>query len=418
MERIIFHLDINHCYAQIEEMLHPELRHVAMAVGGHEENRHGIILAKNDLAKKEGIQTGESLREAYAKDENLLIIPPHYDEYMYYTGKVKEIYREYSDLVESFGLDEAWVDYTASRRLFGEPEEVCKQIIKRVKEELGLDVSAGISWNKVFAKLGSDQKKKDGPYIITKENYKETVWNLPVQDLLYVGPATYRKLVRRAIFTIGDLAQYPVCHLKKAMGVAGEMIWLFANGEDTSPVSEVNSYVKPKSIGNSMTMVHDTKTLEEVKPVFYMLCESVASRLKDEGLAGNTLHITLRTNDLRWFGWERKMLQSTNVSEDLMQEVLCLLKQYSFEQPLRAVGISVSQLGNDDKHQVDLFESEEAHEKRRKMDFAMDEIRNRYGFHAIFRACTLLDPLLTDFNAKEDHTIHPVGYLNGRKMIA
>lgn len=415
-DRIIFHIDINHCYAQIEEMMYPALRNVSMAVGGHEEKRHGIILTKNDIAKAKGIKTGESLREAYEKDPHLLIIPPHYEEYMYYTEKVKEIYRQYSDAVESFGLDEAWIDYTASRKLFGEPEKVCQEIMDRVYREIGLKVSAGVSWNKVFAKLGSDRKSA-GPFMITRENYHETVWPLPVQDLLYVGPATYEKLHRREIRTIGDLAHYPVIHLQDAMGMAGVMIHAFANGEDPSPVAESEAVTVPKSVGNSMTMIHDVHSLEELRPVYYVLCEAVASRLREQGLEGSVVSVALRNTSLEWFGCERKLGQPTNISAEILQAVMTLIAGYDFSQPLRAVGVSISHVRPAGTiRQMDLFINEEAREKARKADIAMDTIRERYGFYAVRRACTLFDRPLTEFNVKADHTIHPVGYFQGRKM--
>ena len=417
-DRIIFHIDINHCYAQIEVMLHPELRNVPMAVGGHEEKRQGIILAKNDLAKSAGVQTGESLREAREKDPDLLIIPPHYEDYMYYTGKVKEIYREYSDQVESFGLDEAWIDYTSSRNLFGDPEEVCTRIMERVNEEIGLKVSAGISWNKVFAKLGSDQKKQGSPFFITRENYRQTVWPLPVEDLLYVGTATSIKLKTRAIRTIGELAEYPEYHLRKAMGMAGTMIHAFANGEDTSPVSDVLHVARPKSIGNSITMIHDVYSLEELKPVCYVLCEAVASRMREQGCEGSTVHVSMRSASLDWVGWERKMSQKTDVSEDIFNTAMSLASQYNFSLPLRAFGVSVSQMHpSGGARQLSLFWDSRRYERARRTDLAMDEIRSRYGFYAVRRACTLLDRPMTEINVKEDHTVHPVGYFQGRKMI-
>ena len=417
-DRCIFHIDINHCYAQIEEMKYPELRNVPMAVGGHEEERHGIILAKNDLAKKFHVQTGESLREARKKCRDLLIIPPSYDDYIYYTNEVKNIYREYSDAVESFGLDEAWVDYTSSIHLFGDANQMASHIQKRVKREIGLDVSVGVSWNKIFAKLGSDMKKKDGPMIITRNNYKDVVWPRPVEDLLYVGPATKKKLYSRGIYTIGDLANYPVVYLKKYMGMHGEVISIFANGNDTSPVTNC-AYVQPvKSVGNSMTMVHDVYSLEEVTPVYYMLCESVASRLKDHGMKGDVIHISARTAGLNWFGCQRKIDCKTNVSEVICKEALRLLEEnYTFENPLRAVGVSVSGLASEKRgRQLNIFVDEEKEEKKRQIDIAMDKIREYYGFYAVRRACTLVDSDLTEFNAKDDHTIHPVGYFQGRSM--
>lgn len=415
--RWIFHIDINHCYAQIEEMRHPELRKVPMAVGGHEEKRHGIILTKNDLAKKYGVRTGESLREAKEKCPDLLIVPPDYKAYIYYTGEVKKIYYEYSDHVESFGMDEAWIDYTDSMTLFGDPVKTAAEIQKRILEELGLTVSVGVSWNKVFAKLGSDMKKPYGFTVITPDNYQDLVWPLPVGDLLYVGPATQRKLHERGILTIGDLARYPVSHLKKAMGVSGEMIHAFANGRDPSPVQETDYRAPVRSVGNSMTMIHDVDSMEELKPVLYVLSEAVASRLQDQNMEGDVIRISLRTSGLDWNGCEKKTDRKTNVSTDIMHQVESLFSLYDFTIPLRAAGIAVADLspaGN--TRQISLFENEEEHEKDRRTDLAINEIRSRYGFDAVRRTCTMLDRPLTGFNVKEDHTVHPVGYFQGRKM--
>ncbi|MBP3891169.1 MAG: DNA polymerase IV [Solobacterium sp.] len=418
-DKIIFHIDINHCYAQIEEMFHPQLREVPMAVGGHEEKRHGIILAKNGLAKKAGVKTGESLREAYRHCPELLIIPPHYDAYLYYTSEVKKIYAQYSDCIESFGLDEAWIDYTHSKQLFGEAEAIGHAIQDQILRELGLTVSVGISWNKIFAKLGSDFKKPSGFTIITKENYKDLVWPLPARDLLYVGPATERKLYARGIRTIGELAQYPVMHLKKAFGVVGEMLSDFANGRDTSSVSKQGIQTPIQSVGNAMTMIHDVDNLEDVRPVYYVLAEAIASRMKEAGVEGDVIHISFRTAKLNWCGKQRKIAQPTNVSEEILKEIMSLLEEcYDFEEPLRAVGASVSGLRFTRNHrQLSLLQDEEKHEKALRIDEAMDAIRAQFGFHSVCRACMLLDRPLTDFNPKGDHVIHPVGYFQGRKMI-
>ncbi len=417
-QRIIFHMDINHCYAQIEEMKYPALREVPMAVGGHEEKRHGIILAKNDLAKKCGIKTGQSLRDARQLCPDLLIIPPAYDDYTYYTNLVKDIYRRYSGQVESFGLDEAWLDCTDYPNPCGDAVELAAHIQQEVLQEIGLTVSVGVSWNKAFAKLGSDMKKPSGLTVITPENYKQKVWPLPAADLLYVGPATERKLAQRGIYTIGELAEYPVSFLKEAMGVAGEMIHAFANGLDPSPVQENTVQVPVKSVGNSMTMIHDVSSLEELKPVCYVIAESVASRLRDAGMEGKVLSVFARSSGLDWYGCQRDLGRYTAVSQEitegamrLMQEQLCL------DQPLRAFGLSLSHLRPlNGGRQLSLFRDEEAYEKERQIDAAMEEIRDRYGYYAVRRACTLMDRPLTEFNPKEDHTVHPVGYFQGRKM--
>lgn len=417
-DRVIFHIDINHCYAQIEEMKQPHLRDVPMAVGGHEEKRHGIILAKNDLAKAAHVMTGESLREAKEKCPDLLIIPPSYDDYIYYTGLVKDIYRQYSDHVEPFGLDEAWIDYTDSRKLYGEPVKTARLIQDRVEKEIGLTVSVGVSWNKAFAKLGSDMKKPRGMTVITRDNYQKLVWPLPAQDLLYVGPATIRKLHARGIMTIGDLAQYPAGVLHHDLGIAGDMIQLFARGEDPSPVAENGASAPIRSVGNSMTLVHDVKSFEEVKPVFWMLCEAVASRARDAGMEGSTVYVSLRSTDLAWAGRQMKLERPTDVSDEIMTAVELLVHMMWHETvPLRAAGVALGSLKEASSfRQLSLFEDAERFEAARRCDLAMDEIRNTYGFDSVRRLCTLNDKKLTDFNVKADHTIHPIGFFQGRKM--
>ncbi|NCB33240.1 MAG: DNA polymerase IV [Erysipelotrichia bacterium] len=417
--RVIFHIDINHCYAQIEEMKYPGLRDVPMAVGGHEEKRQGIILAKNDLAKKAGVITGESLREARQACEDLLILPPAYDDYIFYTQAVKSIYREYTSHVESFGLDEAWLDCTDSQKLFGDPLLIAKEIQQRVLDEIGLTVSVGVSWNKIFAKLGSDMKKPSGMTIITRENYQDMVWPLPVSDLLYVGWATARKLHDRGVYTIGDLAGFPIRLLKKAMGAAGELISVFANGNDQSPVQEAFHEIPPKSIGNSMTLIHDVCSLEELKPAAFVIAEAVASRLKSAGMEGNVITVSMRSSVLNWYMRQTKLNARTSLSNEIFDVMMRLIAEsYSFETaPLRAVGVSVSNLHSFTGYrQISFLVDEHRREQIWHMDNAMDEIREKYGFSSVRRACTLVDRQLTDFNPKEEHTVYPTGYFQGRRM--
>lgn len=411
-ERVIFHIDINHCYAQMEEMKCPELKEVAMAVGGNEKDRHGIILAKNNKAKEYGIKTGESLKEAYAKCPTLLVLPPHFEEYMYYSEKVKDIYREYSDRVESFGLDEAWIDFTASQNLFGDPISVAKTIQTRIQKEIGLNVSIGVSFNKVFAKLGSDMIKPNGFVVISKENFKDIVWKQPIQDLLYVGKATKRKLMNIGIQTIGDLAMFSKSYMVRNFGKIGEMIWSFANGYDISEVLFTYANRLPKSIGNGITTKRDLYTYEDAKLVFWVLIESVSSRLKEAQLKGYVIHIGLRNKNLEWITRQKTIHMATNIAEEIMEVVSSLLLQnYDFTIPLRSISISVSHLVKDTNEvQLTLFHDEEKRQKAKQVDVVMDSIRNKYGYNKIQRCAALLDPQLTSFNPKKDHIIHPEGY--------
>lgn len=412
IETAIMHCDINHCYAQIEEMKCPELREVPMAVGGNEELRHGIILAKNLKAKEYNIKTGESLREAYEKCPELLIIHPNYEEYLYYSEKVKDIYREYTDLVESFGLDEAWVDISGSVGLFGSAYDIASTVQQRVLNEIGLTISIGLSYNKIFAKLGSDLIKPSGLVHITKDNFKEVVWKLPVQDLMYVGPATKAKLLSFGITTIGELALANPAFIKGKLGKMGEVVQCFANGVDLSQVM-VSGYHEPiKSVGNSITSPKDINTFEEAKLVYYVLVESVASRLRDAGLRGSVISISLRNNKLESFTRQRKIYQSTNLADEIMEVVMALVKEnYNFALPLRSIGVSISTLEPDGLiHQMNLFVDEESRAKQRVLDRTIDQIRQKYGFAKLKRCSLLLDQELTDFNPKGDHVIHPISY--------
>ena len=411
-ERVILHCDINHCYAQIEEMKYPELKEVAMAVGGHEESRHGIILTKNLLAKKYNIKTGESLREALKKCPDLLIVHPHYDDYLYYTEKVKDIYREYSDRVESFGLDEAWIDCTESVKIFGSGEKIAQTIQRRVLEEVGLTVSIGVSFNKIFAKLGSDMIKPMGLVVIDKNNFKEKAWSLPVSDLLYVGRSTEIKLKLFGIETIGDLANFDILALKRNLGKMGEILWYFANGYDNSEVAITGTSSEIKSIGNGITTPKDITTFEEAKLVFYVLCESVASRAKEKGFVGKCISIHLRNKELKSITRQYKFESATNITEEMMPIILTLLKNnYDFSIPLRSITITLSHLLDENcQIQCSLFDSNQSHQKGYDLEVTLDKIRSIYGFSSIKRCSMLLDEELTDFNPKGDHIIFPQGY--------
>ena len=411
-ERVILHCDINHCYAQIEEMMVPELRHVPMAVGGRSESRHGIILAKNDHAKKYQIQTGESLYEAYQKCKDLVVIHPHYEEYLYYTQKVKDIYHEYSDRVESFGLDEAWIDVSESMALFGNGLEIAREIQQRVWEEIGLSVSIGVSFNKIFAKLGSDMIKPMGLVEISRDNFKEKAWQLPVGDLLYVGRSTLKKLSLFGIYTIGDLARFDLNILKRHLGKMGEIIYWFANGYDQSEVAYIDTCEEVKSVGNGITTPKDMNHLREAQSVFYVLCESIASRAKEIGMAGRCISIQLRDTDLKSFTRQKTLSRATNLSDEMMIVVMELLrKNYDFSKPLRSVSVSLSHLQlENEKVQLSLFEDEIHLQKQYHLEKTIDQIRLRYGFKSIKRCSMLLDKELSDFDPKNDHISFPVGY--------
>ena len=414
MERWIIHSDINHCYAQIEEMMYPELRNVPMAIGGHEEDRHGIILAKNDLAKKYHIKTGESLRDAFQKCPELLIVPPHYDDYLFYTEEVKRIYREYSDKVESFGLDEAWIDITGTEKLFHKTAmELAEEIQRRVFKELGLTVSMGLSFNKVFAKLGSDLDKKQGLAVITRDNFKDMVFPLPVADILYIGKATSSQLNERNIYTLGDLALSSKEYIKSFLGKNGEMVWLFANGYDTLSVNSSQQVIK--SVGNGITAKHDIHTIEEAKIVLSMLAESVAKRLRQSNKLGSVISIGMRYKDLQGLSRQKRVDTPTNIAQEILDMVMILLRDnWNMAIPLRSLSISVSSLVEKETYayQMSLFNTanEEDRYEQLHLEEVIQEIKERWGEKSIKYGHSLLDEELSDFSTQLGMDNHPPGF--------
>lgn len=411
MGRAILHIDMNSCYASIECLHHPEIRHLPVAVGGDVEARHGIILAKNELAKRAGVKTGEALWQAKQKCPDLVIVPPHYQLYLRFSRMARAIYAEYTDLIEPFGLDEAWIDVTGSG-VFGDAVEIAETIRNRVKFELGITVSIGVSFNKIFAKLGSDYKKPDAVTVFGKDDYREKVWPLPVEELLYVGPATTRKLRARCIRTIGDLAQTDPSLLHSWLGKMGYVLHAFANGNDPSPVAPLGEEAIIKSIGNSTTTPRDLTCEEDVNIIFYVLAESVAARMRENGFRAKTVQISLRDTDLFSFERQCKLESPSCLASELHDAGMRLLQDnYRFRKPLRSVGIrGMDLVPIQTAMQLNFFEDPVRREKRERLEVAVDELRRRFGHAAVSRAVTMCDPSLGTINPKDDHTIHPVGY--------
>ena len=411
MGRAILHIDMNSCYASIECLHHPEIRHLPVAVGGDVEARHGIILAKNELAKRAGVKTGEALWQAKQKCPDLVIVPPHYQLYLRFSRMARAIYAEYTDLIEPFGLDEAWIDVSGSG-IFGDAVEIAETIRKRVKFELGITVSIGVSFNKIFAKLGSDYKKPDAVTVFGKDDYREKVWPLPVEELLYVGPATTRKLRARCIRTIGDLAQTDPSLLHSWLGKMGYVLHAFANGNDPSPVAPLGEEAIIKSIGNSTTTPRDLTCEEDVNIIFYVLAESVAARMRENGFRAKTLQISLRDTDLFSFERQCKLESPSCLASELHDAGMRLLRDnYRFRKPLRSVGIrGMDLVPIQTAMQLNFFEDPVRREKRERLEVAVGELRRRFGHAAVSRAVTMCDPSLGTINPKDDHTIHPVGY--------
>lgn len=410
MSRIILHSDCNCFYASVECALNPALKGKPVAVSGNPEKRHGIILAKSEEAKKFGVKTGEAIWQAKKKCPQLITLPPNFSKYVEYSKSVKEIYYKYTDMVESFGLDEAWLDVTGSTRLFGNGYKTAQKIRSRIKKELDITVSIGVSYNKIFAKLGSDYKKPDAVTLINKSNYKHMVWSLPAEDLLYVGSATKKKLNSLGIFTIGQIANTPVDILKKNLGKWGQMLHSFANGNDTSTVALYGETSPVKSIGNSTTSPKDLKDFTDVKIIMGVLADSVARRMREQGLSCMLVSITVRDNSLCSFTRQKKLLSYTDITSEILSTALALFKEsYSWKKPIRSLGLSVSELTcKDSGTQLSLFEDNKKRLRQESLDKTTDALKNRFGNFIINPAVMLKDTTLSGFNPKADHTIHPV----------
>lgn len=407
MERQILHVDCNKFYASVECFLHPELKNKPVAVGGSEESRHGIILTKNEIASKYNLQVGEPLWKARQKCPDLIIVPPHFDTYIEFSKKVRSILEDYTDLIEPFGLDESWLDVTGDWHKTG--EEIGREINKRVREEIGITVSVGVSFNKIFAKLGSDYKKPDAVTVITKENYKDIVWSLPCSDLLMVGPATTKKLNKFGINTIGELAVCDTAFIRKILGKNGEMLKRNAMGLDMSPVRHMDIERDIKSIGNSTTTPRDLVNDNDVKIIFTVLADSVTRRMRDNGLKGTTLMIYIRDRNLNMISRQCRLPAPTNVTYEITQCAFQLFKRtYAWEEPIRSLGLSVTDFDFETGVQFDLSGSVQKRERREKLDRAVDKLKNRYGNYCVQSGTALLDTDLSHFNPYDDHTIHPV----------
>lgn len=407
--RTILHSDLNSCYASIELVRHPELRGRPVAVGGDESKRHGIILAKTPEAKKYGVKTGEALWQAKAKCPGLVVLPADFPLYVRYCGYARDIYSDYTDRLEGFGLDESWLDITGCPCLRGKSAfEVAGEIRERVKKELGVTVSVGVSWNKVFAKLASDMKKPDAVTVISRENYRDEAWPLPASDLLYVGPSTTAKLAGYGITTIGGIANADPDFIGGALGKAGLLLHSFANGLDASAVGLAGDEPLIKSVGNSVTPPRDLENDEDVRTVFWILCESVAERLRAHGLVCRTVEISLRDRMLRSVTRQAHISRPTNLAKELCAEAVSLfLKNRSWELPLRSVGVrALDLISADAGFQLSVFVDEERRRKLERLEISIDRLRARYGRRCVRRGITALDRAFSDME-------HPVSFMPG-----
>ena len=389
MDRIILHCDLNCFYASVELLSHPDLRDIPTAVCGDPTSRHGIILAKNEPAKRCGVQTAETIWQAKKKCPALVLLPPHHDLYREYSRKVNAIYEEYTDLVEPFGIDESWLDVTGSLHLFGgDAKALADTLRQRMKQELGLTRSVGVSFNKVFAKLGSDYQKPDATTVISRENWKKLVWPLPVGDLLFVGSAARKLLRQYGVETIGQLAACRVEMLETVMGKLGVQLYEYANGLDREPVRSRYEAEPVKSVGNGTTFPKNLTTPEQVKGGIAVLADSVATRLRHYGLYAGGIQVTVRDPEFHDRSRQTQLPAPTHLIRDITQAAMDLTALlWKPPSPIRALTVTAIHLVQEGEayEQVDLFGAAAAPQKERqeKLEAAMDRIRVKYGAGAI-----------------------------------
>lgn len=416
-ERVILHADINNCYASIECRMNPSLRQKAVAVAGSIEDRHGIILAKNEKAKAMGVKTGEAIWEARIKCPDLVLCKPHYDLYLKFSKAARKIYSDYTDRIEPFGLDEAWLDITGLFRNGSQAsgEEIAHEIRNRVKKELGITVSIGVSFNKIFAKLGSDLKKPDAVTVISRENFREKIWGLNADELIYIGRHTCERLKNRGVITIGDLARADDKMLACALGINGLKLKRFALGEDRSPVAFDGEKSAVKSVSNSTTSHRDLCNDADVKVVLYALAESVAMRLRDMKVKAQVITVSVRSKTLYTYSRQRHTHFPTNDARDIAKTAFELYKESFLKsggQPIRSIGIHAGELtGEDSCEQLTLFESIENSIKKKSLNAAVDNLRKRYGYLCVTRGIILSDDDFKSFSTRIQNEVHPVGFM-------
>ena len=381
MERVILHCDMNNFFASVECRNDPSLKGFPVAVCGRIEERHGIVLAKNYEAKKFGIQTGEPVIKAVAKCPSLITVEPHYDEYIKFSRLAKKIYCEYTDQVEPFGDDECWLDVTGSEALFGDGYSIANIIRERIKNELGLTVSVGVSFNKVFAKLGSDMKKPDAVTVIGPQDFRDKIWGLPASDMIGVGRSTANVLSSYGIHTIGQLANAYTPLIRGRLGINGVRLQEAANGRDNSRVLKYNECTPVKSVGRGTTTANDLTRCEDVRHLMVALCEDIGHRLILFGKKASGVSIALRDCNLMTRQYQKKLPAVTDSASVLAREAFALMKEkHRSSVPLRSVTVTAIDLFNTfDPCQMDFFADISDTLKREKLDRTVDDINNRYG---------------------------------------
>ncbi len=390
--RVILHCDLNNFFASVACLENPAIAGLPVAVCGAVEDRHGICLAKNELAKKCGIRTGDTVATVQRKCPGVVIVPPMYGEYELYSRRVTEIYGRFTDLVEPFGCDECWLDVSGSGLLFGDGVTIAETIRQTVKRETGLTISVGVSFNKIFAKLGSDMKKPDAVSVISKERFRELVWPLPVRELLGVGGAVAKALEKRGVTTVGQLAATPPEYLHHWLGKTGITLWEYANGMEGVPVIPRIAAAPLQSISHGMTPRRDLKDKEEAVAFIRELSQEVGQRLRENGMTATGVRVSVKDTALVSRDFQTTLCAPTAHTETIAKAAIRLfLENYRWVLPVRAISVGTFKLTESTASvQLGLWSDTEAEEREASLDGVMDALRTRYGTHSIHAASYLL----------------------------
>lgn len=393
MDRVILHSDLNAFFASVETVLNPALAEYPMAVCGDPDKRHGIILAKNEKAKRYGVVTAETIWSAKQKCPSLVLVPPHHDLYEKYSRQINSIYSEYTDLVEPFGIDESWLDVSGSEKLFGDGRTIAETVRGRIKRETGLTVSVGVSFNKCFAKLGSDLKKPDAVSVIDREHFREIVWPLPANSLLYVGRSAAKTLEDMRIKTIGQLAAASPDFLTYKLGKLGGMLHAYANGADDEPVNSIYDARQVKSVGNGMTFSHDLYGMDELLSGLDAVCDLAAARMRAKQVKCTTVQLSIKDANFVTVQRQAPLKVPTQLARELREAAAELLRSnWNPRLGIRALTVTGTGLVPEDTAaQIGFFDDVVCDEKNEKRERAMDAIRERFGHSAIKSAGTLTD---------------------------
>lgn len=388
MKRIILHCDLNNFFASVSLLSNRTLVDLPVAVCGEKSERHGIVLAKNEIAKKAGVKTAEPIWQAKLKCPDLITLPPDYEKYSYYSKEVRKIYERYTDIIEPFGIDECWLDVTGSTLLFGSGEKIANEIRNAVKQELGLTISVGVSFNKVFAKLGSDLKKPDAVTVISEENFKEKIWNLPLSSLLFAGKKTAERLNSAGVYTIRDITLCEDKMLLNLLGKNGAVLKSYALGQDTSPVNPAADSEPPKSVGRSTTKSYDLETRDDVWRIFVELSDEIASNLRHQNLFAGGIQVHTRDATLKIREFSRSLEFPTDTSIVIAKHAMDIFNEnYFWELPLRSIGVRAINLKPDGfAVQGSIFSDRDYEEKQEKIEDSIFKIREKFGTDSIKRA--------------------------------